>query len=266
MLSLAEQTWLNECFHRFGGYPCLEQVWQLMDQAWQNLGCDPAVIDDRVAEFYYHPVWLLNGLFAEQDAVSLGHRRIIAAWVKAQKPTRIADVGGGFGTLARMIAAACPQAQVEIVEPYPHPEALSRADHCANVQYQPELTGQYDVIIATDVFEHVPDPLAMVESTAHYLAPHGQYLMGNCFFPDILCHLPQTFHFRYSWDMVMSALGLKPGRKVTYARVFSHRGTLSLNSARQAEKRSQEIFPRLEALPVPKGKVRLGRYLCTLLI
>ena len=47
----------------------LEDVWSLMDAAWDECECDPDVMDERISRFYAHPVWLLNGLFIEQHDV-----------------------------------------------------------------------------------------------------------------------------------------------------------------------------------------------------
>ncbi|MEA1048976.1 class I SAM-dependent methyltransferase [Lamprobacter modestohalophilus] len=123
-----------------------------------------------------HPVWLLNGLFIEQHAQSLDNRRRFTDWVAAQSPRRVADYGGGFGGLARMIGAACPSAEVEVIEPHPHPLAIERARRSPNVHYRPALDGEYDILIATDVFEHVPDPLGLAAETAAALKPGGHYL------------------------------------------------------------------------------------------
>ena len=51
-----ERAYLIEVFTRFGGYPSLGQVWQLMDEQWLACGCDPMDIDERVTAFYQHPV------------------------------------------------------------------------------------------------------------------------------------------------------------------------------------------------------------------
>ena len=75
-------------------------------------------------------------------------------------PVLVADYGGGFGVLALLLGAALPKAQVELVEPHPHAAAIALAAYTPNVRYVLELTGSYDLLIATDVFEHVPIPLA----------------------------------------------------------------------------------------------------------
>lgn len=250
-ISPSDLAWLEKVFKRFSGFPTLEQLWLLMDEIWDSFACDASVMDERVSAFYFHPIWLLNGLFIEQHEPSLSNRRTFANWVVQQAPNRIADYGGGFGSLARMIAGACPEASVEVIEPHPHPAAIARAEATTNVRYQPRLTGHYDVLIATDVFEHVPDPLGLVAATAPYLGCGGRYLIANSFYPQIKCHLPQTFHFRHSWDVALTALGLRPGDAVCYGRAFAVEGACKLASARRIEARSRFWFHWISRLPGP---------------
>lgn len=245
----AERKWLEGVFKRFAGYPSLEQLWQVMDEPWKALGCDPNVMDERIGAYYSHPVWLLNGLFIEQHAQSLENRRHFLDWVVSQKPQRVADYGGGFGGLARMIGEACPNAVVEVIEPHPHPVAIARAEATANVRYRSELEGQYDILIATDVFEHVPDPLGLAVETAGSLRIGGTYLIANCFQPVIQCHLPQTFHFRHSWDLALRAVGLEPGESVCYGKAYTRVGELAVTAGRVIEKRSQKSWALTQYLP-----------------
>lgn len=245
-------AWLTNTLSHWGGrYPSLDQIWGLMDETWEALGCDTAQMDQRICAFYAHPVWLLNGLFIEQHPESLAHRREFARWIAGHSPRRVADFGGGYGTLARMIGSLCSGTEVEVIEPHPHPAAIERSAATANVRYRLALTGEYDILIATDVFEHVPDPLALVEQTAHHLRVGGYYLIANCFWPVIRCHLPQTFHFRYTWDSALAALGLIPRDTVSYGRAFERRGELRLAPARVRERRSRKLFPWVQRLPGP---------------
>jgi len=232
-----------------GEAPELEEVWALMDAAWNEYHCDPEVMDKRISGFYKHPVWLLNGLFIEQHEGSLSHRRDFCEYAASLYPKRVADFGGGYGTLARMIGERCPDTEVHIVEPHPHARAVLLAQQTPNVRYVSELEGEYDMLIATDLFEHVPDPLAMVESTANHLRLHGEYLIANSFWPVIACHLPSTFHFRYSWDKALRAMNLQPGRRVAYGQSFKRIGPVSAMSARAIEKRSKRWFDFIERMP-----------------
>ena len=146
-----------------------------MDEPCRTLGCDPLQMDERVRRFYEHPVWMLNGVFIEQHDLSLRNRQGFTAWVAQQKPRRVADFGGGFGGLARFIGDALPPASVEVVEPHPHPAAiaLALAQHAPNVRYVPELSEENDLLIATDVFEHVPDPIGLAHQTGAHLRVGG---------------------------------------------------------------------------------------------
>ncbi|MBU1181084.1 MAG: class I SAM-dependent methyltransferase [Proteobacteria bacterium] len=231
----------------------LEGMWALINAAWKECQCDPDIMDERISVFYEHPVWLLNGFFIEQHDESLSNRRDFTNYVDSLKPRRIADFGGGYGSLARMIGSRCSDAEVHIVELHPHAAAISLTEQTPNVRYVPKLTGEYDVLIATDVFEHVPDPLVLVESTAAHLRTGGEYLIANCFWPVIRCHLPSTFHFRWSWDAAMKAMNLQPGKPVTYGRAYKRVGPISAIAARGIEQRSKRWFELIEWMP---GRVR----------
>lgn len=103
---------------------------------------------------------------------------------------------------------------------------------------------------ATDVFEHVSDPLQLVYETAQHLRVGAQYLIANCFFPVIRCHLPQTFHFRYSWDKALFAMGLEPMERVAYGRAYVRCGELNLEAARRIEQKSLIFWRYTRHLPV----------------
>lgn len=255
-LGAAEHAYLTEVFDRCGGYPNLQELWQLMDEPWQALGCDSSHLDERVWAYYSHPVWLLNGLFIEQDAESLAYRQAFTLWATAKRPVRVADYGGGFGGLARLVGASLPEAQVEVVEPHPHSAAIALAANTPNVRYVPELTGRYDLLIATDVFEHVPDPIGLAASTAAHLRIGGTYLMANCFAPVIACHLPQLFHLSIGWDQAMRAMGLQPKEKVLYGCAYEHTGELDEQAARRVDALARRVYPWVK--PLPKGRARAG--------
>lgn len=253
-----DKSWLENCFKRFSGYPDLEQLWKLVDEVWIEFGCDKNLNEANLFAFYSHPVWLLNGLLTENDERSFSNRKYFTNYVAEQAPMRVADIGGGFGTLARMIGTTCPHAQIEIIEPHPHPEAIHRTEELANVKYCSQLSGNYDLLIATDVFEHVADPIALVEATASHLKLGGKYLIANCFYPVVLCHLPQTFHFRYSWNEVLAALGLKPGKQIAYGYEFTKELGGSIERARSLEQRSQSMFRWFDSFPTNRGKTRIN--------
>jgi SAM-dependent methyltransferase len=211
LLSAEESSAIHRLLYQVGIDPSLEQLWSLMDQAWERRGCDNQHPDpDCLSSFYTDPVWLLNGMFIEQHAESMGHRQAIAAAVSALAPQRVLDFGGGFGTLARLLATALPKAQVAICEPYPPRHGVETCKPFPNIQFIPELTCQsVDVLISTDVLEHVPDPLSVLAAMVDAVRPGGYLFIGNSFYPVIACHLPCTFHLRYSFNDFCQALGLE---------------------------------------------------------
>lgn len=226
--------------------PTLEQLWSAMDFTWHLMGCDnlhptPA----KLSEFYAHPVWLLNGLFTEQHDASVQNREEFSDWVRTQSPKLVADFGGGFGTLARMVGKKCPDTDVHIIEPYPHPLALERLNGFPNVCYRDRLERAYNVIVATDVFEHVIDPLAIVAEVSQSVRLGGKFLIANCFYPVMACHLPRTFHFRFSWHIFMALLGFHPDQPVCYGWSYEKRKSVERKPAKIWEGASRLLFPIL---------------------
>ena len=71
----AEKTALESMLSLTGTNPTLEQLWELMDQAWQRYGCDNrSPKTDRLSSFYSDPVWLLNGMTHSPNP--LAHRSL----------------------------------------------------------------------------------------------------------------------------------------------------------------------------------------------
>ena len=229
----------------------LEEMWQLMDQVWDNLGCDNQDLDsEKIAQYYQHPIWLLNGLFIESHDLSLQHRRAIATWITDHQLQTILDFGGGFGTLARMIADKLPSATIHIYEPYPSQSAVAFCQPYPNIHFASQLTPGYDCLISTDVLEHVPDPLSLFAEMISMVNLQGYLIIANHFYPSIKCHLPCTFHFRYSFNQFAKLMGLRQiglcvGSHATiYQKIKDD--PLDWPAIRKLEKQSQQRFPMRE--------------------
>lgn len=189
----------------------LEDLWKLMDDVWDEIGCNSRKINiDKLNLFYKHPVWLVNGFFIEQDDLSLKHRRVIADWIqsKGSEIESVIDYGGGFGTLARMIADN-NQLIVDIYEPYPNSFAVAKAEMFSNIQFVSNIGRKYDCLVSTDVLEHVSDPLHLFSEMVGSVKPGGYLIIANYFYPVIKCHLPTTFHLRYTFNVFAKFMGLK---------------------------------------------------------
>jgi len=225
----------------------LEQIWKLMDQVWDEMGCDNIKLDlTKISDYYRHPIWLLNGFFIEQHDLSLQHRHAISDWIIKTRLQKILDFGGGFGTLARMIADKSPETIVNIFEPYPSDIALSQCKDYANVSFVNNLTFGYDCLVSTDVLEHVGDPLDLFSKMIEVVNLNGYLVIANHFFPSIKCHLPITFHFRYSFDEFAEVMGLKKvalceGSHATIYQKIKDQ-PLDWEKIRRMETNSQRIF------------------------
>jgi 2-polyprenyl-6-hydroxyphenyl methylase/3-demethylubiquinone-9 3-methyltransferase len=188
----------------------LNQLLYLIDKVWDEIGCDNQMLDeDKMTKFYDHPVWILNGLFAEQDPLSLQHRHAISKWITDNRLEKILDFGGGVGTLARMIIEKNSTTRVDIYEPYPSEFAVSRCEQNLSINFVSSIEHDYDCIISTDVLEHVTDPLHLLDKLIQSIKVGGHLVIANCFYPSIKCHLPLTFHLRYTFDRFAIAMGLE---------------------------------------------------------
>jgi Methyltransferase domain len=191
----------------------LHQIWQLMDQVWDDLGCDNKDLDqEKITAFYKHPIWLLNGFFLEQHKLSLQHRHVISDWIVQQSNDvneKVLDFGGGFGTLARMIANKSNLIRIDVYEPYPSDFAVLQCRSYSAIKFVAHLNEKYDFLVSTDVLEHVPDPLGLLWQMIESVEVNGHLIIANCFYPVIKCHLPSTFHFRYSFDEFTEVMGLR---------------------------------------------------------
>jgi hypothetical protein len=184
-----------------------------MDRVWHELGLDNsrrlAEQQAKVAAFYSHEVWILNGLFSEQDPVSREHRLAIADFIANLPVLKVADYGGGSGTLARFIVERKSGIDVDIIEPFPAQIFKTKVQNFGNVNFVAELDQQYDLLIAQDVLEHVDDPIDLSLKLIESVKMNGYLIFANRFYPDISCHLPSTFYLRHQFKRVMTFAGLE---------------------------------------------------------
>jgi SAM-dependent methyltransferase len=233
--------------------PTVQDIWQMMDRVWDELGCNSKHLDtEKVSEFYSHPIWMLNGLFIEQDPLSMQHRNAIASWTASQNFSAVLDYGGGFGTLARLIAQQATQLPVDVYEPFPGSYALERAQAFRHLNYISQLTQQYDCVFSVDVLEHVERPLELLETLLQAVKLDGYLVVAARFYPDIKCHLPSTFHYRYTFDKFAELMGLKVigPCQGSHAKIYQRIDTAAPDwgKIRSLEVLSRVMFPILRPL------------------
>lgn len=210
-LSVAERDSIAALLSQTGSDLKLEQLYSIMDMVWSDLGCDPIRYDaDKYAAFYRHPVWLLNGIFIEQHEESLSHRHTIAKAICNAGAKYVLDFGGGFGTLARLLADSDQKCTVDIWDPFPPRHGLVACRPYANIRFISTASDNtYDALACTDVLEHVHDPILLLSEMVNKVKLGGILVIYNCFFRVIQCHLPSTFHLRDTFDEFCGMLGLR---------------------------------------------------------
>ncbi len=210
-LSLSEEQELKQLLSKSKKLPHeVEDIWAIMDFVWDEIGCDNKKLDyDKIEKFYRHPVWLLNGFFIEQHDLSMQHRNAISGWLFKKNLKLVLDYGSGFGTLARLIAKKDMTISVDIYEPYPSKYVISRFKDYSNIHFVSSFDKQYDCLVGIDVLEHVPDPLKLFSKMVRLVKENGYLIIANNFYPVIKCHLPYTFHLRYTFNKFTRLMGLE---------------------------------------------------------
>ena len=248
-LSESEYSEISKMMASLNGSLDLESLWGLMDQVWFEVGCASRPFrQESLEEFYKHPVWALNGIFIEHDPDSMDHRRAFAKALSAFKPQQVLEVGGGFGTLARLMSQESPDAQISLFEPYPSQCMLSLCGQNPQIKFVAEFESDaYDMLVCTDVLEHVLKPLDLLVTMIAAVQVGGYLLIANCFEPVIACHLPSTFHLRYSFDDFCSRLGLRKLDSIDlpYGAIYQKIDSISLQKdvLHRLEIRSQRLYP-----------------------
>ena len=234
-----------------------EHIWTLMDRVWDESGCDNRTPNpEKLAKFYRHPVWILNGLLVEHHDLSKQHRQVVSDWIVSNRQMlglyKIVDYGGGLGSLARLVARKDPVIQIDVFEPHLNKVAQARAKPFTNIRYIQSLDQEYDCLISMDVLEHLPDPLKTLSEMIDSVRLNGYLLIATNFFPVIKCHLPGTFHLRYSFDGFARVFGLSSngGCHGSHATIYHKIGgrNLTWKTIRRMEKISKTLFPCLESL------------------
>ena len=241
--------------------PALEDIWVAMDRVWDNIGCNNLNFNcDKINQFYSHPIWLFNGLWIETDELSMQHRHAISDYIVKQGFRKVIDYGGGYATLARLIVNKEPSICVDIFEPYPTQYALEVTKSFTGINFIDEIDGKYDCLVSTDVLEHVEDPLSIFKKMIDSVQLNGYLLIANNFYPVIKCHLPTTFHLRFTFNKFAAIMGLDViGRcEESHATVYKKISENKINwhKIRVFEQLSKLSFPLLRITQFAYHKVK----------
>jgi 2-polyprenyl-6-hydroxyphenyl methylase/3-demethylubiquinone-9 3-methyltransferase len=105
-------------------------------------------------------------------------------------------------------------------------------------------------LVSTDILEHVLDPLSLLAKMISLVELNGYLIIANHFYPSIKCHLPETFHLRFSFNQLAAVMGLEMVDYChgSHAIIYLKASEQPLNwiKIRQIEQQSKRLFPLRE--------------------
>ena len=229
--------------------PKVDDMWKIMNQVWNDMGLDNKEYDsEQLSKYYSHPVWFLNGLFIEIDQESMNNRKSLAGYFENKENLMILDYGGGFGTLVKEIAKITPSSEVDIYEPYASKYAYENIQEFKNIKIVNNLKeNYYDVLVNTDILEHVEKPIELIAIYNKCLKKGGMLISHWNFTPCVKCHLPKHFHLRYTFYRIVPLLGftkeIKNERHGHFFKKIRNIRIEDLNKAYKREIYSKMIYP-----------------------
>jgi ubiquinone/menaquinone biosynthesis C-methylase UbiE len=236
----------------------LSRLWQLLDQAWEELQSQHIESSSSfLHEYYQHPVWLVNAAFSESDEATTNDRLAAVRLITHTRPQKILDFGGGIGTVARLCSMTLPNIQsidlVDITDFRTVIQTYLASFPDIRVLVTPDPP--YDAIISTEVLEHLPDPIQAVVEMNKLLRVGGSFAASWSFVPCIKCHLPHNFHLNRLMHWIIRSLGFG-----FYG--FERRGSQVYGYIKQADVTPAMVqqarrLEQLSRLPLPTDRVLL---------
>lgn len=175
-------------------------------------------------------------------------------WVEP-RPERVLDIACNDGTLLE--AFRHQGCSVQGVEPAANLLELARSKRLAVTEgywpdVRPEIDGSFDLVTATNVLAHVPDPAAFLEAALDCLHEGGAVLVEFPYCRELIdrCAWDTVYHEHLSYFLAAPMLRLadRLGASITHAqRVPSHGGSLRLALQRGRDCHCSEILALAEA-------------------
>lgn len=89
-------------------------------------------------------------------------------------PKKVLEIGSGGGAVAKRLTMQ--GSQVTCIDPSPHAYEIAKrvaAEAIQGMFPSEDITGRYDMIVHSDVLEHVPDPIEFLQHHHRFLHPTG---------------------------------------------------------------------------------------------
>lgn len=185
-------------------------------------------------------------------------------WVARQaaatpRGARVLDVGAGVGQYRSLFAHCEYRAHDFGLEP-------ATAGHYTPLDYQSDITAipvpdaSFDVVLCTEVLEHVPDPIAALREMARILEPGGRLLITA----PLGSHLHQEPYHFYGGYTPHWYRKFLPEAGFTVTSIEANRGFFSF-FGQEAQRFSQYLHPRhTRRLGLPRSAVLTALWVTSL--
>lgn len=180
------------------------------------------------------------------------------------RPMRVLDIGSNDGSLLSFYKAKGNR--VLGIEPTNAADVANSVDvltikdyfNLESTKHAIQILENADVVTATNVFAHIPQPVEIVENISRILSHEGIFISENHYFPDLVQSLQiDTIyheHLRYYTLHSISFLLKKVGFVVfRVERINSHGGSIRVWSCREGVHQIEDSVPEMLILERESG-------------
>lgn len=198
------------------------------------------------------------GSYPYQEEVNQAILRYLDSQELPESPPRVLDVGCGYGQLGKEFRERGYQVWGVEREASAAARAAERLDHVVTADLMDaalidkELAGsEFDIIVFSDVLEHIPDAQGLVTSLLPFLTPTGRVIISVPNVANWHTRLGLLFgHFTYRDTGVLDR---------THVRFFTVRSTIDFVRECELRVESMHFTPMLVRAFLPLVKARLLR-------
>ncbi|MDI3546995.1 MAG: hypothetical protein PWR10_647 [Halanaerobiales bacterium] len=228
--------------------PNIKDVRQIMNQVWYDIGLETENISEEDLDiFQSHPIWLFYSLFIETEPTSMYHINLIADYFKDKKNLNILVYNDSIGTVAKEIAKRTPSSNIDIYKSNIFDYIFENIKGYQNISFVNTLKDNYyDVLVSNNIFEYVKDPVQLAARLNGLLKKEGVLISDWDFDSDIAFNLTGNFHFKYTFENIVSTLGFSKNQDLlNYGYRFIKENDVSqkdLDQAYKKEDRSKRMY------------------------